>query len=156
MFFHRLTLRRWAARMLATWLFGMGVGIANGCVAADLAHPRGSLTSHAVDADAARHHSPTADADAFVGPSGVQAQADTQDEPNCHPRTTCADYCDKTSVAMAQLKSKTEEAHDHAMPTAVTDVVVAVHRFEPLPLRAPRRDGVRTVPIPIALLRLAL
>jgi len=42
MFRHRHQLRRWAARALIVWLFGVVAGVANACMAPTVGPPAGS------------------------------------------------------------------------------------------------------------------
>lgn len=45
MFSHRRRLRQWAARVLLVWLFGLSVGVANGCALASAGHGVDGVTA---------------------------------------------------------------------------------------------------------------
>ena len=71
-------------------------------------------------------------------------------------KANCQDFCDKATVSIPPLKSALDDVQSHAaIATAVASVL-------PMPAIAPvhswvrRRDGVKSPPIPIAFLRLAL
>ena len=130
MFRHRRQLRHWAARMLLLWLFGLGAGVANGCLAS-----RGDV------------------------PCEGHRQAEHSiavDHPQAPAKTNCQDFCEKSSISVPSLKTALDDAGGPALrprPIAVARLSIA-----PTVDRSwgPRRDGARPPPIAIAFLRLTL
>ena len=141
MFRYRNQLRRWAAWVLLLWLFGVGSGVANACMASN---PAESGAPH--DDTVAHHH-------ALVPPLHVEGDAD---HPILPGKANCQDFCGKAGVSIPPLKSVLDGFHGPAfLPTVIATAVPA----PPLPalqLWVPRREGVRAPPIPIAFLRLTL
>ena len=138
MFRHRLQLRRWAACVLALWLFGVGIGVANACVLAIEADAGGRDVLLAVASHDGAH--------AGVHHDGAPAPSN------------CQDFCGKAGVSMPPQKTSLDAAHGHALPVWAAIPVVhptlpaeskAAPRFDADDLRAP-------LPIQIAFLRLAL
>lgn len=154
MFRYRHQLRRWAARVLLLWLLGVGVGVANACLApalagsgaADMVSALGpaSLSASALAAEASRHgvHHGLHD--------GATAQ------PASLAKSNCQDYCDKARVAIAPLKVAPGDIQGLALPPATVAVVLPAPDFEPGQLWVPRREGVATLPVALAFVRLAL
>jgi hypothetical protein len=148
MFRHRHQLRRWAARVLVLWLFGLGSGIASACLAGGLSDAAPVAAEHATDAHALHH-----DAAAH----GSSHHGDEADPHVITGKTNCQDFCDKATVSIPLLKSALDAAQAHAlMTTVVTTTALPVPALPPAKLQGPRRDGVRPLPIPIAFLRLTL
>lgn len=138
MFRHRLHLRRWAARVLLLWLFGVACTLANACLASGSA--------------------PASDPVAAVQqPGAVPAQADA----GCHgqqgaaTRTACSDFCDKVRISIP-LKSALDQASGHALPAAALALAVPAPAPIPVPRWLPRQQDDWAPPIPIVFLRLAL
>lgn len=135
MFLYRRQLRRWAARVLFAWVFGMGAGVANACLSTvPTEHPG----VHPAVASEVTHH------DGAEDPHGSPAN------PNCQ------DFCDRASVSIPTLKPALDDVQAHALMPRVAVTASPVPVFEPVQLLLPRRDGIRAPPIAIALLRLAL
>jgi hypothetical protein len=137
MFRHRQQLRRWAARVLLLWLFGVGAGVANACLATG--HPaaaHGHARSDAVGAPLQEADAPT--------PVGNLAKAN------------CQDFCDKATVSIPPLKSALDDTQSHPAIATTALTVLPMPAFAPRPLWVPRRDGAQAPPIPIVFLRLAL
>jgi len=156
MFRHRQQLRRWAACMLLLWLFGVGAGIANACLAPNLAQLGGSIAAHASD-----EGNPHDGAPAFgiaQHHASIQAQPDesTQGQKGAAAKGNCTDFCDKASISIPSLKSALDDVQGHALPLAVVAFVLPGPAFVPMQLWLPRRDGVWAPPIPITFLRLTL
>lgn len=138
MFRNRQFLRRWAARVLALWLFGIGIGVANACL----------TTGGALQAD-------------HRGAQG-EMMAVHSDSPSSHHGSmvtaNCQDFCSKVVVSAPILKSALDDAPvTPALQFASSAVIAAV-----VPVSQPaqqwvlRRDGRPPSSIPIAYLRLAL
>lgn len=152
MFRHRQQLRRWAARLLFLWLFGVGIGIANAClVVPGMVMSAPSHAWRVADAMApqAQGHERGMPGQAADDQSAL-AEPDSQDQPNC------VDCCDKASASTPLLKSALDGLQSHvAVPPAMA-TALPMPAFAPLQLWVPRRDGVPAPAIPIAFLRLAL
>jgi hypothetical protein len=84
MFSDRRRLRRWAARVLLVWLFGLAVGVANACALGEAAHHLAdAATTTATDAGLKHQHG--------------NGKADPA-------KVTCLDFCEKSSISAPQLK----------------------------------------------------
>jgi hypothetical protein len=156
MFRYRHQLRRWAAQVLLLWLFGIGTGFANACLAPKLPARDGS-TSPNVSGVATAHHDVTTVAsdrhdDSKQGGHDKQAP----DQPGSPGKTNCQDFCEKSEVTIPSLKSALDDLQGHALPLSAVAVALPMPAFQPAVQRAPRRDGVRVSSIPIVFLRLAL
>jgi len=145
MFRHRLQRRCWAALVLALWLFGVGVGVAHACLAPGALQPVGPVAAHLSVGDLPH-----------AGPDQAAADGDAHCQPGQAAHSNCQDFCDKARVSVPTLKSALDAAQGHALSLLAVAVVLPVSAHEPVPWLAPRRDGVRAPPIPIAFLRLAL
>lgn len=147
MFRHRQPLRRWAALLLLLWLFGVGAGVANACLAPSLVQPGGQAAGHAhASAGHEGGHEGGHDARHSGGDHGPVSPA----------KANCQDFCDKSTVSVAPLKSAVGEVDAHALPPPLAATVLQVPAVRaPLPW-VPRREGGLAPPIPIAFLRLAL
>lgn len=156
MFRHRLQLRRWAARMLFLWLFGIGAGIANACLAPNLAQLGGTIAARAGDEGTAHDGAPAFGVAQHHASSQVQSDENTQAQKGSAAKGNCTDFCDKASVSIRSLNSALDGIQDHALPLAVLAVVLPGPAFVPVQAWVPRRDGVWSAPIPITFLRLTL
>ena len=157
MFFHRRQLRRWAARVLLVWLFGVAAGVANACLAPALdGHgAQASLGMHAMDADHdAAPMPPGPDAhDAMVADHSGSA-----DHGGIPGKANCQDFCQKSTVSIPPVKSALDQHDAHALAPMAIASVVPVPAFQPEQPWLPRRDGGLATPPPITIvfLRLAL
>lgn len=158
MFRHRLQLRRWAARVLLLWLFGVGVGVANACAFAigfdRNEHASGVVASHAGPSASA------ASGDAVHHGSHAETHDDGDlDHQGAPGQSNCKEFCDKASVSIPPQQSVLDDAHGHALP-ALTAMVMVRPALSPSPvaLLLPDRDGGAAAPLPIEIvfLRLAL
>lgn len=149
MFRYRHQLRRWAARVLLLWLFGVGAGIANACITTGQVAPGAAVANHLVAVVAHGH----AQAD------GAGLPSQSEDAPT-HlgnlSKANCQDLCDKATVSIPPLKSALDDIQSHAVIAMTAVTVLPMPAFVPLQLQVPRRDGVLAPPILIAFLRLAL
>lgn len=154
MFRHRQQLRRWAARALFVWLFGIATGVVQACLAPTPVELGGRQAEPAVAVGAqhgkaeapgrASHHESPAAKD-----EGVLGHDDSLGKSNCR------DFCEKSAVAIPKLKFDLDKVQGHALPPAGVATVCIVPSAEPAqPLL--RRDGARAPPIRLAFLRLAL
>ena len=133
MFHHRSQLRRWAARVLLLWLFGIGTGVANACLGPSLADSGAHPTGHS----SAAYEPPDRE-----GPFG---------------KSNCQDFCEKSTVSIPPLKSALDNVQGPALLPGAVVVILPVPAFSPDELLLPLRDGgLAPVPITIAFLRLAL
>lgn len=156
MFRHRRQLRRWAARVLLLWLFGLGASIANACLTTGQTEPVSATVSHLVATLEA--HSDSASHDHAQAESGVLPSHDA-DAPAHHgsfAKSNCQDFCGKVPTSISPLKSVQDDVQSHAVIEAAAVTVLPVPALAPVHFWLPRRDGVRDLPIPIATLRLAL
>jgi hypothetical protein len=154
MFRHRQPLRRWAARVLLLWLFGLVAGIANACLTTGQAGPAAAShppvavqTGHGV---AGQHHDHD-DADALPS-HGAHAQA----QQGALAPANCADFCDKATVSIPSQKSLLDDARSPAGIAATAVAVLPRPALAPLRVWVPRQHAVLAPSIPIAFLRLAL
>ena len=177
MFHRRSQLRRWAARALLLWLFGIGTGVANACLGPSLAdsgaHPTGHPTGHPSASQAshgdtaalpsAAHERPQAD-DVRRPPPEGDPQSGRATFAGEHPdregpfgKSNCQDFCAKSTVSIPPLKSALDNVQAHALLPGAVVVTLPVPAFSPDELLLPRWDGgLAPVPIRIAFLRLAL
>ena len=121
------------------WLFGIGAGVANGCLAAGGAAPcEGHRQAAGQDQGSPSEHS------------------DGVDHPNAPAKTNCQDFCDKSSMSIPPLKAALDHAEGPAL--APREIAMACAYMASTCDRSwePRRDGARAPPITIAFLRLAL
>lgn len=156
MFRHRQQLRRWAARVLLLWLFGIGAGVANACVISGQAAPVAAVASHLVAVVEAHHDVVTHD-HAQADGAGLPSQSDDASKHLGNlSKANCQDFCDKATVSIPPLKSALGDVQSHAVIATTAVTALPMPAFAPVQLRLPRRDGVQAPPIPIAFLRLAL
>jgi hypothetical protein len=156
MFRHRQQLRRWAARVLVLWLFGLGASIANAClstgqtglVAAAASHLAAAVEAHN---DVASHNHAHNDGDVLPSHS-----VDSPLHQGSLAKANCQDFCDKAAVSIPPLKSALDDVQSHAAIATAAVTALPMPAFAPVQLSVPRRDGVRSPPISIAFLRLAL
>jgi hypothetical protein len=140
--FHRQRLRRWAARVLLLWLFGVGAGVANACLVAGSGGSDGSAAAHHTHVGAAHHH--------------AAAGEGAHDQDTAPAVSNCQDFCDKASVSLPSLKPAPGDVQGQAWLVSAVPVVLAAPVLASAQPWLPRRDGLRAPPIPIAFLRLAL
>lgn len=152
MFRHRQQLRRWAARLLFLWLFGVGLGIANAClVVPGMVMSAPSHAWRVTDSMASQAHGVEHGMFGWAADDqNASAEPDSQGQPDC------VDCCDKASASTPLLKSALDGLQGHAAVAPAMATALPMLAFEPLQPWMPRRDGVLAPPIPIAFLRLAL
>ena len=138
MLIHRQLLRRWAARVLLAWLFGVVAGVANACL---LAQATVAVAAHA---------GPGAGAHAHAGHAAPQRGGDSDD-----PQAACHAFCEQTGATVPTASSLMDKADAAAAVPAVLMPQPAFERGLAVAMAArPLWPGPPT--IPIAFLRLAL
>jgi len=153
MFRHRQQLRRWAARVLLLWLFGMGAGVANACI---ISAP-GAAAAIQIVAVVDTHHDVVAHDHEHAASAGLPSQGtDSPAHLGNLFKANCQDFCDKATVSIPPLKSALDDIQSHPVIATTAMTVLPMPAFAPVQLRVPRRDGVQAPPISIAFLRLAL
>ena len=155
MFCYRRQLRRWAARVLLLWLFGIGAGFANACLAANMAELGGQGSLHAVAAHPTNEEAAAAPGDTRHASQEAQHHGGMGHD-EAPGKTNCQDFCDKSTISIPSLKLALDHADADALPPPVVAILCAVPASEPVQWWVPRRDGGLAPPITIAFLRLAL
>jgi hypothetical protein len=140
MFRYRSQLRRWAAHVLLLWLFGLGTGFANACIATvaggtDADHREAAVTKHL--AHAMQFHAGAGHADGAA-------------------KANCQDFCDKSTISLPPLKLALDHADADAVQLPAVAALCVVSVSEPAAQWVPRKDDGLAPPITIAFLRLAL
>jgi hypothetical protein len=152
MFRQRQQLRRWAFRVLMVWLFGLGLGVANACLAAAQFEPGPSATSLAVPAPGATQGLLPQSCDHHAAARGDSAS----DAEEASSKSNCESFCERTSLSIPPQKSVFGDLEPHALPPVVLASAQSAAVNAPVLRWVPRRDGVRPQPILITFLRLAL
>jgi hypothetical protein len=152
MFSNRLQLRRWAARVLLVWLFGVVGGVANACWADGFEH---AGVAHSHLAAAATADVPMAEcALHFEAQQDGKHAASGHGEP--HARSNCKTYCDALTISITPLKTALDNTPVHAIAASTIAPAVPLVSAAPTPLMRPGRGAGRDIPILFAFLRLAL
>ncbi|MBT9597338.1 MAG: hypothetical protein IV094_15255 [Vitreoscilla sp.] len=152
MFRRHQQLRRWALRVLLVWLFGLGLGVANACVAAQQFAGGGDTIQREVELQATD----------FAAPAGcehhlVAAPSQSPHDPDASsPKSNCESFCERAGVTMPPQKSVLDNYQFHFLPPSMAALTVPASIDVSADVGAPRRDGARPLPIPIVFLRLAL
>jgi hypothetical protein len=111
MFSDRRRLRRWAAQVLLVWLFGLAVGMANACALGEAAHHRSNaVTAAATDAGQNHQHG--------------HEQGDAA-------KVNCLDFCEKSSLAVPQLKAVGDGLATLGFALPVSHVLSGAGQTEP-------------------------
>ncbi len=152
---NRQQLRRWAARTLFVWLFGIASGVVQACLTPSAMAPGGrAFTSPARDqlvhdsaaaASGGRHHAPQ--------PAPLEGVLGHEDSPG---KSNCQDFCEKAAVAVTALKSPLDKVQGHALPAVEVAMTGLARVAEPVTPPAHRGDRATAPPIRLAFLRLAL
>ena len=154
MFRDRKQLRRWAARALLLWLFGIATGIAHACLTPSPIELGGWQSEPAVEVEAG--HGKAAQASGHhQGASPTQHEGVLGHE-GSPVKSNCQDFCEKAAVSIPPLKSALDKVQGHALPPVAVAIVCLVPASEPVQLSAPCWDGGPAPPIRLAFLRLAL
>lgn len=131
---HRNQRRRWAARMLLVWLFGVFAGLAHACVP-------GSALDHLAPAAVIEH----------AASHGQQHDGSETDDPNCQ------EFCALASLAVPSQSTGLDKLELPAIAPGFPPPALAP--APPLRLQCvdrPPGSGAPPIPILIAFLRLAL
>ena len=159
LFRHRQQLRRWAARVLLLWLFGLGAAVANGCMAGEPQAPvagRSAVVNDVATVQQAQHALPAAPHAHHHGEHLTPTVDGAPDHHGGAGKTNCQDFCDKAQASIPPLKSALDDVHVHALTLASVTLVLPAPAFATIQTWVPRRDGVRPPTIAIAFGRLAL
>lgn len=152
MFRHRQQLRRWAARTLLVWLFGIATGVAQACLAPSPMERGGQQSEPAVEVEAG--HGKAAQASELHHESYPTQHAGVLGHDGSPVKSNCQDFCEKATVSIPPLKSALDKVQGHALPPVELAIVGLAP--EPVQLSVPRRDRGLAPPIRLAFLRLAL
>lgn len=153
MFRSHRQLRRWALRVLCVWLFGLGLGVANACLAAQQFSGGGDTFQGVVEAQAA---------DIEVAPAGCEHHSVAAPDQSQHgqddssPKSNCESFCERAGVTIPPQKSALDNYQFHVLPPPMAALTVPASIDVSADVQAPRREGAWPLPIPIAFLRLAL
>jgi hypothetical protein len=136
------------------WLFGLGLGVANACLAAQ---------QFAGDSDTLHGKAEVQAADFAAAPAGCEHHSGAAPDQARHdpgessPKSNCESFCERAGVTIPPQKSVLDIYQFHVLPPPmVAALIVPASVDVSADLGAPRRDGARPLPIPIAFLRLAL
>jgi hypothetical protein len=153
MFRRHQQLRRWALRVLLVWLFGLGLGVANACLAAQQFAGGGDTFHGKAEALAADF----AVAAAACEHSVAAPDRSEHDPGERSPKSNCESFCERAGVTIPPQKSVLDNYQFHVLPLPVVAALTVPPSVDvSAGAGAPRRDGARPLPIPIAFLRLAL
>lgn len=152
MFRYRQQLRRWAFRVLVVWLFGLGLGVANACLAAVQFESGLSATSPTAAGPGATQDVMPEGCDHHVVTTGA-----SQGDPHgTSAKSNCESFCERASVSIPPQKSMLGDLQAHVLPAVALVSSLPGPVNTPVLPWVPRRDGLRPQPIPITFLRLAL
>lgn len=157
MFSNRRQLRRWAARVLLLWLFGVSVGVANACWAGNAGKLGGLHLPLVAVADATQ-----AEADLGLAECELHATANPQElegaagHLHSGSQTICHAYCDMSALSASPVKPSLDISPGPALPAPAYAFALTLPGETPVHLLKPRRDGGLAPPITIAFLRLTL
>lgn len=154
MFHHRQQLRRWAARTLLVWLFGIASGIAQACLTPSPMEPGAQRSESGVGAEVRHgkatpggqlhHESHPTQHEGVVGHDGSTA------------KSNCQDFCEKSALAIPPLKSALDKVQGHALPPPGVAMACPAPAAASVQTLTPRHDGALAPPIRLCFLRLAL
>jgi hypothetical protein len=153
MFRRHRQLRRWAFRVLWVWLFGLGLGVANACLAAQQFDGRGGTFRGEAEVQAT---------DFAAAPAGCEHHSAAAPDQSPHDRdgssskSNCESFCERAGVTIPPQKSVLDNDQIHVLPPPMAVLTVPASVDVSADVRVPRRDGARPLPIPIVFLRLAL
>lgn len=147
-------LRRWALRVVLVWLFGIGLGVANACLAAQQFAGGDEAFQAVANVQAADDAAAPADCEHHSVAVLDQSWHDQQDS---KPKSNCESFCERAGVTIPPQKSVLDNYQFHVLPPPmVAALIVPASVDVSADVGAPRRDGARPLSIPIAFLRLAL
>lgn len=147
-------LRRWALRVLLVWLFGLGLGVANACLAAQQFAGGGETFHGKAEVQAAEFAAAPAGCEHHSVAAPDQSRHDPGDS---SPKSNCESFCERAGVTIPPQKSVLDNYQLHVLPLPMVAALTVPPSVDvSADVGAPRRDGARPLPIPIAFLRLAL
>jgi len=146
-------LRRWALRVLLVWLFGLGLGVANACLAAQQFAGGDEAFQAVANVQAADDAAAPADCEHHSVAVLDQSWHDQQDS---KPKSNCESFCERAGVTIPPQKSVLDNYQFQVLPPPMGALTVPASVDVSADVGAPRRDGARPLPIPIVFLRLAL
>jgi hypothetical protein len=147
-------LRRWALRVLFVWLFGLGLGVANACLAAQQLAGGGDTFHGKAEVQAADFAAAQAGCEHHSIAAPDQSRHDPDDS---LPKSNCESFCERAGVTIPPQKSVLDNYQFHVLPPPMLAALIVPASVDmSADVGAPRRDGARPLPIPIAFLRLAL
>ena len=141
-------LRRW-------WLFGIGLGVANACLAAQQFAGGDEAFQAVANVQAADDAAAPADCEHHSVAVLDQSWHDQQDS---KPKSNCESFCERAGVTIPPQKSVLDKYQFHVLPRPMVAALVVPASVDVSAHvgGVARRDGARPLPIPIAFLRLAL
>ena len=154
----RRQLRSWAARVLALWLFGLGIGLANSCMAASVpvASARGDASASSVAAEARAQSAVRPSDHSHAHEINQGDQGNQGSYGGGQDKTNCQDFCDKVSISLAVTKSAiTDLEQAPALPPAAA-IFIAWPALARVPSWAPRPLGNLDPPARVAFAHLRL
>jgi hypothetical protein len=147
-------LRRWALRVLLVLLFGIGLGVANACLAAQQFAGGDEAFQATADVKAAGYAAAPAGCEHTSVPVPDQSRHDQHDSSQ---KSNCESFCERAGVTIPPQKSFLDNYQLHVLPLPmVAALVVPASVDVSADEGETRRDGATPLPIPIAFLRLAL
>lgn len=148
-FRQRHQLRSWALRVLLVWLFGLGLGVANACLAAQQFEARAESVSTFAAHDERDQAARSGDCEHHSVAGGAAAKGSGA-------TSNCEKFCEQASVSIPPQKPPVDSTQWFVLPAAWLARSQPVLAEAPVLSEAPRRDGARPSSIPIVFLRLAL
>ncbi len=153
MFGNSRQLRRWAARVLLLWLFGVASGIANACWIEGLVHSAGQQSSALSHGDL--HGEVAKECEMHAALHSGQDAADASHQARA-AKLTCQTSCEMSSVSLSPAKPPMDHPPALALPSITYAAAAPTPGASSVHLLMPRRDGGVAPPVVIAFLRLAL
>ena len=149
-------LRRWTLRVLLVWLFGLGLGVANACLTAQQFTGGGDTFQRKAEVQVPDFGAAPGGCEYHSVAVPDQASQDQHDS-SPKPKSNCESFCERAGVTIPPQKSVLDNYQFQVLlPPMVAALTVPASVDVSADVGAPRRDGARPLPIPIAFLRLAL
>lgn len=158
MFSHRHQRRRWAARVLLLWLFGVGAGVANACLGPTSSHSGSHGIASVVSLAVLHDELAPANGPHDHAPSRGHQHAGHTGHDVPPGSSTCERHCDTAGISIPSPKSTFDDGHGNALFLLPASTAVGRDRaFALVPRLVLRRDDdAWAPPIQIAFMRLAL
>ena len=135
------------------WLFGLGVGVANACLAAQ---------QFAGGGDTFQGKAEVQSADLAEAPAGCERHSVTAPDQSrrelgdTSPKSNCESFCERARVTIPPQKSVLDSYQFHVLPPPMAAALTASASVDVSADGGAARDGARPLPIPIVFLRLVL